>query len=177
MLCGGVIEEASWDKVYKRECFRNIRFPVGEINEDMPIMPYLIETAKKIVCTGKPLYYYCENPESITHSDYNCSKSIVIKHITSVSKYLKEKYPKLENAVAEFEGRYASGMLPFFEKKPELKKIYADDYKFYKNYAKSSFMILMKSKYRSKTEKTELFLALIGIYRPIWLLKNMQRRR
>ena len=79
------------------------------------IMPHLFERANKVVCTGKPFYYYCENPGSITHEAYNEKKRIVIKHIKEVSSYIASKYPELKEAVGEFQGRYASGFLFIFE--------------------------------------------------------------
>lgn len=172
LLRGGLIEEAAWDKIYRKNIFYKIRFPVGEINEDMPIMPFLIERASRIVCTGKPYYYYCENPHSITHAEYNEAKRVVIKHIENVSNYIKNKYPELNNAVCEFEGRYASGMLPYFEKNPKLKKKYKNDYQFFREYAIKNAKILLESQYRSKAEKIELICALLGVYRLAWMVKK-----
>ena len=173
LLRGGLIEEASWDKVYKRNLFNKIVFPVGEINEDLPIMPHLFERANKIVCTGKPYYYYCENPASITHEAYNEKKRIVIKHIEEVSSYIANKYPELKEAVGEFQGRYAGGFLIIFEQNKELKTKYAKDYQFYKSLCKRNFITLWKSSNRTKKQKIEMTCALLGVYNLIWKIKHL----
>lgn len=173
LLRGGLIEEASWDKVYKRNLFNEIVFPVGEINEDLPIMPHLFERANKIVCTGKPFYYYCENPGSITHEAYSEKKRIVIKHIEEVSSFIENKYPELKEAVGEFQGRYASGFLITFEQNKELKTKYSKDYQFYKSLCKRNFATLWKSSNRTKKQKIEMTCALLGVYNPIWKMKHL----
>lgn len=172
LLRGGLIEEAAWDKVYKKEMFEGIIFPVGEINEDMPIMPHVFERANKIVCTGKPFYFYCENSESITHAVYNEKKRVVIKHINEVSRYIENKYPELKDALCEFQGRYASNFLIIFEQQKELKKKYPEDYQFYKSSCKRNFKVLQNSKIRTKRQKNEMACALLGIYGPIWRMKH-----
>lgn len=173
LLRGGLIEEAAWDKVYKRSLFNEIVFPVGEINEELPIMPLLFERTNKIVCTGKPFYYYCENPGSITHEAYSEKKRIVIKHIEEVSGYIADKYPELKEAVGEFQGRYASCFLIVFEQNKELKTKYAKDYQFYKSLCKKNFTTLLMSGNRTRKDKIETICALLGIYNTIWKIKHL----
>lgn len=176
LLRGGVIEEAAWDKIYKKELFDDIEFPVGEINEDMPIMPYLMEHAGKVVCTGKPLYYYCENPGSITRSSYNEKKRIIIKHIADVSAYLKPKYPELKSALQEFCGRYAFNYYILFVQDPELKKLYAKDYHIYKKMVVDNAWQLLRSENVCRNAKLELICAIAGIYRPVWKIKHKLKK-
>lgn len=177
LLSGGVIEEAAWDKVFKQELFDGIRFPFGEINEDISIMPFLFEKAKKVVCIGKPLYYYCINSNSITHGVYNENKRIVIKHINDVSGYIENKYPTLHYKVKEFQGRYSLNKYLLFTQNPELIKEYQSDYKFYKHTVICNLYTLLKSKHRTKKQKLEMVCALLGIYRPIWKLKHFLFRK
>ena len=172
LLRGGLIEESSCDKVYKINLLDGVKFPVGEINEDLPIMPYVLERANKIVCTGKPFYYYCENPGSITHEAYNEKKRVVIKHVEEVSAYVERKHPELRGAISELQGRYASGFLIMFEQQKELKKKYSEDYQFYKSLCKRNFITLCKSNKRTKKQKIEIACALLGVYRPIWKIKH-----
>lgn len=175
LLRGGIVEEAAWDKVYKRSLWEGVEFPVGEINEDIPIMPYLFERASQVVCTGKPFYYYCENPESITHATYNEKKRVVIKHIQEVTRYVETQHPDLKDAVRIFQGRYAENFLIIFEQNPKLKRRYPEDYRFYRKYTKKNFQALWNSRYRTRKQNVELICALLGIYSPIWRLKHLER--
>ena len=164
LLNGGIINEASYDKIYKKELFDNIRFPVGETNEDIVTIPFVIEKANKVVCTGVPLYYYCMNPTSITHSEYNGTKHVIIEHINYISSYMKNLYPELADSVKEFECRYAVGVLGCFEKDSKQKKKYLDDYSYYKEIAYRNWFLYLKSKYRTIYEKIIFICIVVGLF-------------
>lgn len=59
----------AWNKCYKKYLFKNTRFPVGKIFEDLLTIPELCFSAKTIVCIPDKLYYYNrQNMNSITAS-------------------------------------------------------------------------------------------------------------
>ena len=47
-----------WNKIYKREMFQNVRFPVGKIFEDEACTYKLLFQAKKLIHLFFPLYFY-----------------------------------------------------------------------------------------------------------------------
>ena len=59
-----------WNKLYKRELFDSIQFPVGKIHEDVGIWWELLYYAKNIVAISDRLYYYCQNQDSIMRVEY-----------------------------------------------------------------------------------------------------------
>lgn len=61
----------AWAKIYKRDLFKDIRFPKGRLHEDMPIMYKLYELAGKLSVTNAKLYYVSERVGSITRCQYN----------------------------------------------------------------------------------------------------------
>jgi glycosyltransferase involved in cell wall biosynthesis len=61
----------AWGKLYKRELFHKLRFPVGRLHEDVFITYKLIYRAKRIVLTTAPLYYYWQRADSITGAGLN----------------------------------------------------------------------------------------------------------
>lgn len=56
----------AWNKIYRCELFRDVRFPVGRVFEDVATLPLLLKNARKVQQTDRGLYYYCENSEGIT---------------------------------------------------------------------------------------------------------------
>ncbi|MBD7913312.1 glycosyltransferase family 2 protein [Clostridium cibarium] len=58
-------------KLYKRNLFREIRFPVGRLHEDEFITYKVIFKAKKIVLTTAQLYYYWQREDSIMGSGFS----------------------------------------------------------------------------------------------------------
>lgn len=58
-------------KLYQKEIFRDIRYPVGKLNEDEYITYRLIFSQKKLTVIFAPLYFYYYNPSSITNSEWS----------------------------------------------------------------------------------------------------------
>lgn len=57
-----------WTKLYKRECFDDIFFPVGRLYEDVVTNYDILNSSNIYVVSNKQFYYYFVNPQSITRS-------------------------------------------------------------------------------------------------------------
>ena len=55
----------SWNKLYKRELFKGIEFPLGKKHEDSLTTYKVLVKAKKVAIIGDPLYYYVQRENSI----------------------------------------------------------------------------------------------------------------
>lgn len=64
----------AWNKLYKKECFKEMRFPKGKIHEDEYLIPILLYYAKKIVYTDIELIYYRQTLNSIMNSKFNVNR-------------------------------------------------------------------------------------------------------
>lgn len=60
-----------WNKLYKRELFEDIRFPIGRIHEDEAVTYRLLYNAKKIMYIRNCYYFYLERNGSIMASTFN----------------------------------------------------------------------------------------------------------
>ncbi len=66
-LCSVVI----WNKLYKKDIFKNIKYPDNTIHEDEAMAHVILNRANKIVFTSKKLYNYRKRENSITNSPYS----------------------------------------------------------------------------------------------------------
>jgi len=66
----------TWGKLYKRELFDHIRFPVGRLHEDEFTTYKLIYKAKKIVLTNSKMLYYWQRSDSIMRSGFNLNQKL-----------------------------------------------------------------------------------------------------
>ena len=57
-----------WNKLYKKELFKNIKFPVNKNSEDIYVMHEIISSCKKIVYESIPKYYYVQRKNSIVNN-------------------------------------------------------------------------------------------------------------
>lgn len=99
---------AVWDKIYKREIFDGIFYPVGEINEDEPIMLQLLHRCENVVYTTQVFYHYIHRPQSITTTSFSVKKLVWVKHCRENLEWIQEHYPELESFALD---RYCGSLL------------------------------------------------------------------
>lgn len=58
-------------KLYFRDLFKDLRFPVGKLHEDCYITHIPLFQSEKVAVCDVPLYYYYFNPGSITRAKWN----------------------------------------------------------------------------------------------------------
>lgn len=61
----GVNATVAWGKLYKKECFENLRYPIGKLHEDEFVTYKIIFAAKDIAMIDAPLYAYYINSNGI----------------------------------------------------------------------------------------------------------------
>lgn len=64
----GRIGSYVWNSLYDRECWENIRFPVGRVFEDLAVTFFAFEKSERVVFIDSPLYSYRINNNGITRS-------------------------------------------------------------------------------------------------------------
>ena len=70
----GHIDNAVWNKVYKREIFSDLRFTEGIVFEDVRLIYQLFNKASRVGYISRPLYYYYKRKNSTIAQAFN-SKS------------------------------------------------------------------------------------------------------
>lgn len=101
---------AAWDKLYKKELFDGIRYPVGEINEDEAIVLHLLDRCEKVCYTNEVFYHYIKRADgtSITTASFSVKKLAWAKHCKDNLEFITRKYPGLKYSAAK---RYRSSLL------------------------------------------------------------------
>lgn len=85
----------AWAKLYKKELFQEVRYPVGRLHEDVFTTYKLVDKANSISIIPDALYCYRIRNDSIT------TQKITPKHIDAVyakialNNFVEDKYPKL----------------------------------------------------------------------------------
>lgn len=86
---------AAWDKIYRKDIFENIIYPVGEINEDEAIMLHILDRCQRIVYTNQVFYHYVHRASSITTSAFSEKKLVWCKHCKQNLEWVCEYHPEL----------------------------------------------------------------------------------
>lgn len=59
----------AWNKLYRRELWQTLRYPLGKLHEDDAVAHRLFFTAKTVCCVAQPLYCYRLRAGSICHTE------------------------------------------------------------------------------------------------------------
>lgn len=105
------ISQSSCNKLFRSVLFENIRYKKGIINEDMEILPRLLDVSNHIVLLDKPVYHYIKKPDSITSSNYSIKRYKAIKIESDIYRMCKKKYPQLQPYASYYELKSLYGML------------------------------------------------------------------
>lgn len=101
---------AAWDKLYKADLFRDIRYPVGEINEDEAIVLQLLSKCTRVCYTNEVFYHYMRRPSSgsITAANFSVKKLAWQAHCRDNLEFVQAHYPML---VSDAAARYRGSLL------------------------------------------------------------------
>ena len=87
-----------WGKLYKKELFEKIRFPVGMIFEDLRIISQLYDLAKRVVFSPVKCYCYYQRQGSIVNSKFNRKKMEQVTASEEVLEFVERYHPQIKEA-------------------------------------------------------------------------------
>ena len=98
------IDVSVCDKIFSKELFGEIRFPIGETNEDSAIIFNLIRKSSIVVHASGYGYNYVHREKSITTTF--CLKNFqdLINHGRQMCDFISKEYPELKNYAILFQG-------------------------------------------------------------------------
>lgn len=135
---------AAWNKLYKSELFKDVRYPIGKICEDWRTTYKLIEKSKKLYYNSTPLYHYRQRKNSITKK-----KEITYDALDAVNEVIEHFKEKNEDLLPYIYQAYCINCMGIYNKalmqkdKKEMQKSYVLGKK---KYNKLSYFGLKKSK-------------------------------
>lgn len=88
------IQSYAWNKLYKKELFDEIKYPIGKKYEDIGTTFFLLEKCNKVVVTGKSEYYYINRQDSIVN---NVTESTITDYI----ELIMQRYDYIEENIKE----------------------------------------------------------------------------
>lgn len=83
-----------WNKLYRRELFREIQFPEGKLHEDEGTTYRLFYEADRVAVTNAPLYYYRRNEQGIMAGGYSLKRLDVVELYQERMEFFKKHKEK-----------------------------------------------------------------------------------
>lgn len=88
------------NKIFKRECFKDIRFPEGRIHEDLSTTYRLFSNSNKSIYTSYIGYIYVKRENSILTSTYSKKRLQAFIGWNEILKFMNNKYLQLNEDVS-----------------------------------------------------------------------------
>lgn len=89
------IGQSSCNKLFRKQLFRELRYKKGIINEDMELLPKILDICNLVVLLNKPVYHYVRRNGSITESEFSIWKYQGIRNAYDTLDLCKNKYPMM----------------------------------------------------------------------------------
>lgn len=156
-----------WGKLYKKNLWNNIKFPVGKNYEDLATIYKLFLKSKNVIYIPKEKYNYLIRQGSIVHNEMKKEDvEAILEYTQKILQDITQNYPTLIPS-AEYMVTYLN--LSLWKKVPVGK--YKEYDKTIKNNIKKYRISIIKNKKVNKKPKCMMLLSFLGrrIYRPIIL--------
>lgn len=163
-------KSALWSKLFKRVIFDELRFPKDKHNEDMFVMPFILQKAKQIVYVPQPIYYYFQDNDSLCRSEFNYNKLDMIEALSIWQKYISIHHPGLS---VKFNSHFFSTLLNFCQYLAIRKDVFGSQkFKYYEATLINNFYEIIKSSYISKNNKIKMVLLRMRLFKFYFNLVN-----
>ncbi|NSP12209.1 glycosyltransferase [Enterococcus faecalis] len=172
-----VVSVHAVNKLYKKEIFEDIRYPVGMITEDGAVILSILEHTEKIVIDTQQKYYYFHRANSISSNLFSKKDLDTINVWKENENYILDWYHELSNVVhtrvcwANFIvlDKMMNSKLNNEEKKVQKEIV---------TFLRKNFKFIMKNQYFTMPRKVGAIALQIGVpyYKMIAILEEKHRK-
>lgn len=148
---------SAWGKLYKRDLFRTIRFPIGMLFEDIAIMYELFSICQNIVYSNAKYYGYIHRENSITTKQFSHKDLDILKICDSLEDFSKS-HPYCEKSIRSY---IVGANFRIYLNAPRTAEYSSVIIKNKKTISKNAFAVLQDSNVRRKL-KIALILFLVN---------------
>ena len=169
------ISNAVWGKLYRRTVFEAVRFPVGETNEDYPVMVPTIIKAKGMALINKALYYYRKRDGSVTSLGHTAptGAQYLYNNLLLIGEQIAQNGIGCKKSYAFFVARNAFDMALIMEKhKEKLDANFQILLNQYRTMLRKTFCQYIFSKFSSLKDKILCLMIITKALRLIYRILN-----
>lgn len=161
-------DSAAWGKLYRRELFRERRYPEGWICEDVPVTYRICLEAGKIALLDRPLYNYYHRPGSITTAALSEKTFHLSHHTAQVYEYIRAHNPRILPQAEFLRVRSLVNALLMVELADgEARRGYREQYRALRRALWKHLPFVLKCPWMESRERLRDILLMLGVYRPL----------
>lgn len=161
LLLGRDVNGYACSKLYHRTLFENVRFPVGEIYEDIAITPDLLLACECVSIISMPLYFYRHREGSSLNSPFNEGRLAILDRAKKCIAMAEKENPAMADAAYHFYAMSIIGVMSGIDRSPKnVRKKFRTE--------KARCIREMKTYYRyisNPKQRIKYWLLVFGLYR------------
>jgi len=161
--------QSAWGKLYKKELFKNIKYPVGKVYEDIETTGNIILKSKKIIYSTLPKYNYCIRNDSISFKKYNINDLDRINNAKALIDKTIKRFPDLKKYATCF---YINNLIAICNKQLFSNIYISNEIKEAKKIIRKNIITILFNKTYPLVKKLQLILFLFNVkaYKKIYLI-------
>lgn len=170
------MDMAAWDKLYHRSLFREIRYPLGIIWEDLPVTYRLALKAERCAFGNFPFYHYFHRKGSITTNGFSEREFVFPENSAKIDRYIQENYPLIQDASGYLRIRSIGWTVQMLElTDSQTRARFAVELENYRALLRKNLPDAMRNPYFTGANKRDFILLSMGLYRPLRAVRNTVR--
>ncbi len=160
-------DSSACDKLFSRRLFREARFPLGVVCEDVPVMYLIVFDAGRAAMLDKPIYNYYHRHGSISAAKTVTDKTFHFsRHTAVILPYIQKNHPAIEPDARYLRLRsLIHAVLMLDQADRESREKYADICRQYRQELRSNTVFLLKSPLFGRQERLTALLLGVNAYR------------
>ncbi len=159
------VDSAAWDKLYHRSLFRQIRYPLGVVSEDLPVTYRIALDAGRVGMLDRPVYYYFHREGSITTAAFSRKSLQPSDHTEKILDHIRREYPMLSEYATSFHVSHLGYVCMFMELAgKDVLRQYAEEYRKKRNQLRSFLPFILKSPLIKKKDRLTWITICFGCY-------------
>lgn len=171
------VDSAAWDKLYHHSLFRQIRYPLGKIVEDVPTTYRIALEAGRAGMIPMPLYNYFHRPGSITTAAISEKSFHFMGHTAQIEAHIREAYPRLLPEATYLRVSSLAYTVNMVEQSRRAdQRLYRDEYLQAKRELRGYLPFILTSPLLKKKDRRLWLLLALGLYAPLRKLRDHLRK-
>ena len=159
------VDSAAGDKLYHRSLFRDLRYPIGVVSEDLPVTYRAALMAERVGMLDKPVYYYFHRDGSITTAGFSPRSFQPSGHSEKILEHIRRDYPALESYATSFHVSHLGYLCMIMELAgKDVLSQFAEEYKQKRKALRSFLPFIMKSPLVKRKDRLTWITICLGCY-------------
>ena len=169
-------DSSACDKLFACRLFRQIRFPLGVVCEDIPIMYKIVLDAGRVAMLDKPVYNYFHRSGSISYTTVSDKSFHFSKHTAQMLPFIQQNHPQLETEARYLRVRSLVYSVQSVDlASPEDRRKFADVCRRERKELRRHVGFILKCPFFGRKEKITDVLLALGLYRSLRRIFTKQK--